>query len=178
MAAVRRPPFADLAVRARGAARALARDERGGSALEFAFVGMMLTLLIGGILEVAMILFVDSAPERAAAATPKPAKRVAKIEPKVEPTQAEPAGAERAAPEPVTVEAPVAEPPTAEPDADAPLASDIPSAETATAPEALQPEPVVETPTALESALESEPDPVPVAGDDMDAPLPTALSAK
>jgi len=45
------------------ALRRLLRDERGGSALEFAFVAPMMALLIGGILDVAMVLFVDSALE-------------------------------------------------------------------------------------------------------------------
>lgn len=52
-----------LIARTGRATRRLARDEKGASALEFAFVGGMLTLLIGGILEVGLILFVDSALE-------------------------------------------------------------------------------------------------------------------
>jgi Flp pilus assembly protein TadG len=49
--------------RALAAVRRFARADEGSGALEFAFVAMMLTLLIGGILEVAMILFVQSAME-------------------------------------------------------------------------------------------------------------------
>lgn len=45
------------------AARRFVRADDGGSALEFAFIAAMLTLLIGGILEVAMILFVEAAME-------------------------------------------------------------------------------------------------------------------
>lgn len=45
------------------AVRRLQHDEQGASALEFAFVAPMVALLIGGILDVAMILFVDSALE-------------------------------------------------------------------------------------------------------------------
>lgn len=49
--------------RAVAAARRFARANGGGTALEFAFVAMLLTLLIGGLLEVAMILFVEAAME-------------------------------------------------------------------------------------------------------------------
>lgn len=49
--------------RALTALRRLLRDEQGGSAIEFAFVAPMIALLIGGILDVAMVLFVDSALE-------------------------------------------------------------------------------------------------------------------
>jgi len=49
--------------RAVAAARRFVRADDGSSALEFAFVASMLTLLIGGILEVAMILFVEAAME-------------------------------------------------------------------------------------------------------------------
>jgi Flp pilus assembly protein TadG len=49
--------------RALTALRRLLRDEHGGSALEFAFVAPMMALMIGGILDVAMVLFVDSALE-------------------------------------------------------------------------------------------------------------------
>src|SRR5258708_4467521 len=45
------------------AARRLRGDEGGASAIEFAFIAPMLVLLIGGILDVAMILFVNSALE-------------------------------------------------------------------------------------------------------------------
>jgi Flp pilus assembly protein TadG len=58
------PRLAHIAQRCCVAAlRRLLRDEQGGSALEFALVAPMLTLLIGGILEVGIILFVNASLE-------------------------------------------------------------------------------------------------------------------
>jgi Flp pilus assembly protein TadG len=65
MAAVERARIAISIIAARmgRAARRLTRDEKGANAVEFAFVASLLVLLIGGILDVAMILFVDAALE-------------------------------------------------------------------------------------------------------------------
>jgi len=63
MAARRMRLARTVLVRALAAARVFARANGGGSAIEFAFVAMLLMLLLGGILEVAVILFVQAAME-------------------------------------------------------------------------------------------------------------------